>query len=147
MAAIERLAEDLQQAMRARDELRVRTLRMLRAALLNAEKETGRALSDEAALAVLQRQARQRRDSIEAYQAAGRDDLVTAEAAELAVIETYLPAPLGDDELRQLVAAAIAEAGAVELKQLGAVMKLVIPRVQGRADGARVSALVRELLG
>ncbi len=147
MAAIERLAEDLQQAMRARDELRVRTLRMLRAALLNAEKETGRALSDEAALAVLQRQARQRRDSIEAYQAAGRDDLVAAEAAELAVIETYLPAPLGDDELRQLVAAAIAEAGAVELKQLGAVMKLVIPRVQGRADGARVSALVRELLG
>lgn len=147
MAALERLAEDLQQAMRARDDLRVRTIRMLRAALLTAEKETGRALSDEAALAVLQRQARQRRDSIEAYQAAGRHDLVAAESAELAVIETYLPAQLDDDELRRIVAAAIAEAGAVELKQLGAVMKLAMPRVQGRADGARVSALVRELLG
>lgn len=147
MAIAERLAEDLKVAMRARDELRVRTLRLLRAALLTASKETGQPLSDADELAVLQKQAKQRHDSIEAYRAGGREDLAAAEEAELAVLGEYLPAGLSREELRQLAAAAIAEVGAADAKQLGAVMRVLMPKIRGRADGAEVSAVVRELLG
>lgn len=138
---------DYQDAMRAREADRIRALRLLRAALKSARIEARRELTDDDALAVLQRQAKQRRDSIEAYRQAGRNDLVEAESAELRIITTYLPVQLSDDELRQLAAEAVATVGATSPRDLGQVMKVLMPQVQGRADGKRVSESVRELLG
>lgn len=147
MALAQRLADDLKAAMRARDDLRVRTLRLVRAALVNAGKETGAEPTDDDALMVLRKQAKQRQESAEAYRAGGRDDLAATEEAELAIVQEYLPTGLSAEELRALAAAAIAQAGATEARQLGAVMRLLMPQVSGRADGAEVAAIVRELLG
>jgi uncharacterized protein YqeY len=97
-------------------------------------------------MAVLAAYAKQRRDSIAAYRSGGREELAQREAQELAIVEAYLPAQLGDDELRSLVADAVRETGASGPQQLGAVMKAVMPKVRGRADGKRVSALVRDIL-
>ncbi|MBI2299851.1 MAG: GatB/YqeY domain-containing protein [Armatimonadetes bacterium] len=134
-------------SLRARDEARVRTLRLLRAALKDADIEARGSLDEAGVIRVVQRQAKQRQESIEAYRQGGRDDLVARESEELAILSTFLPELLGDDELRALCEAAVAEAGASSPQQIGAVMKLVMPRLQGRADGRRVNALVRELLG
>lgn len=138
---------DYQDAMRAREADRISVLRLLRAALKSARIEARRELTDDDALAVLQRQAKQRRDSIEAYRQAGRHDLVEAESAELRILTAYLPVQLSDDELRQLAAEVVETVGATSPRDLGQVMKALLPRVQGRADGKRVSEIVRELLG
>lgn len=134
-------------SLRAREEARVRTLRMLRAALKDADIEARASLDDAGVIRVIQRQAKQRQESIEAYRQGGRDDLAERESEELAILSTFLPELLGDDELRALCEAAVATAGASSPQQIGAVMKLLMPRLQGRADGRRVNALVRELLG
>jgi uncharacterized protein YqeY len=144
-----RLQADLTTAMKARDELTTATLRMAMTAITNEEvagKEQ-RVLSDDDVLLVLGREAKKRRESAEAYAAAGRTDLADREQAELAVLGRYLPQPLTDDEVRAIVAAAVAEAGVTGPQALGAVMKLVQPQVRGRADGGAVAALVREALG
>lgn len=138
---------DYQDAMRAHDVDRIRALRLLRAALKDARIEARRELTDTDAVAVLQRQAKQRRDSIEAYRQGGRDDLVAAESAELRIISAYLPDQLDDDALRRLAGEVIAEVGASSPRDLGQVMKALKPKLQGRADGQRVSQIVRELLG
>jgi uncharacterized protein len=144
----ERLHGDLNAAMKARDELTTATLRMALTAVTTEEVagSTARQLSDDEVLRVLGREAKKRREAAEAFDGAGRTELAERERAEGTVLDRYLPAQLGDDELGELVAAAIAEAGATTPRDMGAVMKLVQPRVAGRADGRRVSDEVRRRL-
>ena len=144
----ERLRADLNAAMRARDQVRMRTLRMALTSITNAEVAgtSARDLSDEEIVKVLTREARKRREAAEAFGAAGRDEQAAAERAEGEVLADYLPAQLGDDELTALVSAAITETGASGTQGMGQVMKLLTPRVAGRADGARVAAEVRRHL-
>ena len=144
----ERLRADLTDAMRSRDQVRLRTLRMALTAITNEEVAGSAAheLSDDDVLKVLTREAKKRREAAEAFEAAGRADQAEAERAEGEVLAGYLPAQLSDEELAGLVAAAVAESGAVGLPGMGKVMKAVTPRVAGRADGARVAAEVRRQL-
>jgi len=144
----DRLQADLTAAMRARDELRLATLRLTLTALKNAEVSGGEArdLDDEEVLAVVRRETKKRREAAEAYDAAARPELAARERAEGALLEGYLPAQLGDDELAAIVDAAVAESGASGPQQMGQVMKLVTPRVAGRADGGRVAAEVKRRL-
>jgi uncharacterized protein len=150
MAALkDRLRTDLTTAMKARDEVRVRTLRM---ALTSVTKEevagkSARELSDDEVVGVLTREAKRRREAAEAFAAAGREEQAAAERAEGEVLDGYLPAQLSDDELGGLVTAAIEETGAAGPRALGQVMKVLTPRVAGRAEGARVAAEVRRQLG
>jgi len=152
MALKQTIADDMKAAMRARDQQRLDTLRMARARMLEAEvalrAEMGRdyELSDPEAIKALAACAKQRRDSIEAYRAAGREDLAAKEEAELAIIQSYLPRQLSEDEIARIVDEAIAETGATAPKDMGAVMKVVVPKVQGAADGKVVSRIVKERL-
>jgi uncharacterized protein YqeY len=135
--------------MRARDQVRLRTLRMALTSITN-EEVSGNAvhdLSDEDVLKVLTREAKKRREAAEAFEAAGRVEQAEAERAEGDVLAVYLPAQLGDEELRGLVAAAIAETDATGMPAMGKVMKAVTPQVAGRAEGGRVAAEVRRQLG
>ncbi len=143
----EKIATDMRDAMKAREQLRVGTLRMLMAAVKNVEVERLRELSDDEVLDVVAREAKRHRESIEAFEKGGRTDLVEKESGELAVLEAYLPAKLSDEELSGLVDEAIADSGASTPKQMGEVMKALMPKVRGRADGAQVSALVKARLG
>jgi uncharacterized protein len=144
----ERLRADLNTAMRARDQVRMRTLRMALSSITNEEVAgtSARVLSDEEVMKVLTREAKKRREAAEAFGAAGRDDQAAAERAEGEVLAGYLPAQLSDEELSALVDAAIADTGASGMPGMGQVMKTVTPRVAGRADGARVAAEVRRRL-
>ena len=144
----ERLRADLTDAMRLRDQVRLRTLRMALTAITTEEVSGAAAheLSDDDVLKVLTREAKKRREAAEAFDAAGRADQAQAERAEGDVLAGYLPAQLSDDELAGLVAAAVAETGAAGLPGMGKVMKAVTPRVAGRADGGRVAAEVRRQL-
>jgi uncharacterized protein len=144
----ERLRADLNAAMRARDQVRMRTLRMALTSITNEEVAgaVARDLTDDEIVKVLTREARKRREAAEAFAAAGRDESAAAERAEGEVLAGYLPAQLSDDELAALVAAAIAETGATGMAGMGQVMKAVTPRVAGRAEGARVAAEVRRRL-
>jgi uncharacterized protein YqeY len=144
----ERLRADLNAAMRARDQVRMRTLRMALTSITTEEVAgaSARDLSDEEVVKVLTREARKRREAAEAFGAAGRDEQAAAERAEGEVLAGYLPAQLSDNELTALVSAAIAETGASGMQGMGQVMKTLTPRVAGRADGARVAAEVRRHL-
>ena len=144
----ERLRADLNAAMRARDQVRMRTLRMALSSITNEEVAgtSARALSDDEVMKVLTREARKRREAAEAFGAAGRDEQAAAERAEGEVLAGYLPAQLTDEELSALVTAAIADTGASGVSGMGQVMKTLTPRVSGRADGARVAAEVRRRL-
>jgi uncharacterized protein len=144
----ERLRADLTDAMRLRDQVRLRTLRMALTAITNEEVSGSAAheLSDDDVLKVLTREAKKRREAAEAFAAAVRADQAEAERAEGDVLAGYLPAQLSDEELAGLVAAAVAETGAAGLPGMGKVMKAVTPRVAGRADGGRVAAEVRRQL-
>ena len=144
----ERLRADLNTAMRARDQVRMRTLRMALTSITNEEVAgaSARDLSDDEIVKILTRELRKRREAAEAFSAAGRSDQAAAERAEGQVLADYLPAQLSDDELAALVDAAIAETGVSGMAGMGQVMKTVTPRVAGRADGARVAAEVRRRL-
>ena len=143
-----RLRTDLNTAMKARDELTTATLRMTLTAITNDEVagKVARELSDDEVLRVIAREAKKRRESAAAYDAAGRDELASRERAEGEVLDRYLPAQLGDEELAALVRDAIAQAGATAPRDMGAVMRIVQPVVAGRADGKRVSDEVRNQL-
>jgi hypothetical protein len=148
----ERLRDDLTESMRARDEVRTATLRMALTAVTHEEVagKEARELSDDDVMNVLRREAKKRRESAEAYDGANRPELADRERAELAVLETYLPAAMGDDELSALVGAAVEEAragGAEGPRAMGAVMKIVGPRVGAAAEGGRVAAEVKRQLG
>ncbi|MDA1061504.1 MAG: GatB/YqeY domain-containing protein [Chloroflexi bacterium] len=142
----ETLRAEMTAAMRARDTARRDTLRLLIAALDNARIAAGHELSDEESVVALQREARQRRDSIEEYGKGGRADLVASEQAELEIISAYLPEELTEEELSAAVDEVIAEVGASGAGELGKVMGPLMERVRGRADGRHVTALVRERL-
>ena len=144
----QRLRTDLNAAMRARDQVRLRTLRMALTSITNEEVSgnAARELTDEEILKVLTREAKKRREAAEAFESAGRADQAAAERAEGDVLAGYLPAQLTDEELTGLVSAAIAETGAAGMPGMGKVMKVVTPQVTGRADGARVAAEVRRQL-
>jgi uncharacterized protein YqeY len=144
----ERLRADLNSAMRARDQVRLRTLRMALASITNEEVAgaAARELSDDEVVKVLTREAKKRREAAEAFDAAGRAEQAAAERAEGEVLADYLPRQLTDAEVSQLVTAAIAETGAAGMPAMGKVMKVVTPQVAGRAEGARVAAEVRRQL-
>ena len=144
----DRLRSDLTVSMRGRDELRTATIRMVLTAVTNAEVAGARAreISDDEVVGVLAKEAKKRRDAADAFRQGGRPDLAEREDAEAAVIAGYLPAPLTDDELDALVDAAVAETGATSLREMGAVMKRLATDVAGRADGARVAAVVKARL-
>ena len=142
-----RIESAMRAAMLARDVRRTGTLRMAMAAFQNRRIELGRDLTDEDVIDVLSKQMKQRRESIEHFKAAGRDSMVQVEEEESAIIAEYLPQPLSEDELRDLVSAAIAETGASTPADLGKVMGRLAPQVKGRADGKVVSDMVRAQLG
>ena len=146
MTLIVRLEDELKQAMVARDNARRDALRLILASLRSAEKELQRPLHDDEELQVLQRERKRRAEAIEAFRSAGREQRAEAEEAELAVLEEFMPEPLSEEELEEIVDDAIAEVGATSLRDLGRVMADVMPQVSGRADGSVVSQLVREKL-
>jgi uncharacterized protein YqeY len=143
-----RLHADLTVAIKARDELRTATLRMVLSAITNEEVSgtVARQLSDDEVLKVLARETKKRREAAEAFAAGNRPELAERERAEGVVIDAYLPTQLSDQELAALVTAAVAESGASGPQAMGAVMKVVNPKVAGRADGGRVAAEVRRQL-
>ncbi|HEV2061730.1 MAG TPA: GatB/YqeY domain-containing protein [Solirubrobacteraceae bacterium] len=141
MTLADRVKEDLAAAMRAGERDRVGRLRLVLSELQKSAKEGN---DDE--VAVLRRERKRRLDAAEQYRGAGRDDLVAAEEAEAELIAAYLPAELSDEELNALVAEAVSEAGATSAREMGTVMKVVMPKIGGRADGRRVSSAVREIL-
>lgn len=147
MTLTERIESAMRDAMRARDERRTLTLRQAMAAAQNQRIALGRDLSDEEMADVLAKQVKQRRESIELYRGAGREDRATAEEAEVGILSEFLPEQLSEAEIEELVRAAIAETGASDPKDMGRVMGRVVPQTKGRADGAAVSAIVRRLLG
>ena len=143
---IARIEAELKDAMRARDEPRVATLRLTLAVAARAEKELQRPLKEDEELQVLQRERKRRVEAVKAFRDAGREEQAEREEVELAVLEALLPAPLSEEELERIVDDAIAETGATSLRDLGRVMADVMPQVAGRADGSGVSQLVREKL-
>jgi uncharacterized protein YqeY len=149
----ERIAEDLKTAMRNQNEVRRRTLRSLRAALRekeldeHQEGEPSAVLTEQQERTVLQKQAKQRRESLQQYEEAGRDDLAEKERAELAVIETYLPERLSDEELERELHEIIERTGATSQNDMGQVMGEAMERLRGRAQGRRVQQRVQEMLG
>jgi uncharacterized protein YqeY len=148
MTLMERISRDLTSAMRAKEQQRLAALRMAKAALMNREVEKGRALEEGEEQQVIVSLLKQRRDSIEQFQKGGRQDLADKEAAEISTLEVYLPPPVDPAEIDQAVTEAIAETGASSPKDLGKVMKAVMPKLAGRAvDGRTVNDLVRSKLG
>ncbi|MDQ3934307.1 MAG: GatB/YqeY domain-containing protein [Actinomycetota bacterium] len=144
MSLLERVKADTAAAMKAGERERVTALRMVTAELQRAHKEGGGDESDE--VAVLQRERKRRLESADAYRDGGREDLAAGEEREAELISSYLPEQLSDEELDAIVGDVVAETGAASPKEMGRVMSMVMPRVQGRADGKRVSALVKEKL-
>jgi len=146
MSRIQEIEGEIKEAMRARDGERRDALRLIVNALKNSEKELQRPLSDDEELQVLQRERKRRAEAAEAFRSGGREAQADAEERELAILEEFMPAPLGEDEIEEIVDDAIAEVGATSMADLGRVMADVMPQIAGRADGSVVSQLVREKL-
>jgi len=147
MSLREQIIADLPADMKAKDAARTSTLRMLKAAIVNRQIEKGGELDEEELMKLLRSQAKQRRDSVEQFEKGGRQDLADKELAEIAVIEAYLPQAASQEQIDKAVAAAIAETGATSMKEMGAVMKAVMPRLAGKnADGRAVSETVKKKL-
>ena len=148
MALKEKLQNDLTEAMRARDEVRSSTIRMVLTAIKNEEVsgKEARDLSDAEVITVLSREAKKRREAAEAFEQAGAADRAANEKAEGVIIAEYLPAQLSESEIKEMIAAAITETGATGPQQMGQVMKLIQPKISGRADGGIVSSLVKAAL-
>ncbi len=146
MSLIARIEGELKRAMVERQEARRDALRLILSSLRAAEKELQRPLHDDEELQVLQRERKRRVEAAEAFRAGDREEQAAAEEAELAVLEEFMPEPMSEDELEQIVDDAIAEVGATSMRDLGRVMADVMPQVAGRTDGSTVSQLVREKL-
>ncbi len=148
MTLIEKISADMTAAMRSRDQARLMPLRMAKAALMNREVEKGRALDESEAQQVVASLIKQRRDSVEQFTNGGRPELAARETAEIAVLEAYLPPPLDVADLERAVDEAIQETGASSAKDMGRVMKAVMPKLAGKgADGRTINDLVRRKLG
>jgi uncharacterized protein YqeY len=145
MSLLEQVQSDITVAMKSGERARVGALRLVSSELQKAHKDAA-AGTEADEVAVLQRERKRRIEAATAYREAGRDDLAATEEAEAELIDAYLPAQLSDEELHAIVGDVVAETGAASPKEMGRVMSMVMPRVQGRADGKRVSALVKEKL-
>jgi hypothetical protein len=143
----QQLTEAMKAAMKAGDKPRLAVIRLVNAAIKQREVDERIELNDEQVLAVLDKMVKQRRDSIQQYSDAGRDDLAAQESAEIDVIQEFLPEALSADEIAAIIDAAIAETGAESMRDMGKVMGKVKPQVQGRADVGQVSGLVKQKLG
>ena len=146
MSLKERIDKDLKEAMLQKDEQRKTALRMLKTAIRRAEVEKMRELSDDEIIAVIASEAKKRRQSIEEFAKGGRDDLVEQEKRELAILEAYLPRQLTEEEIEQMAREAISQVGATDPRQVGQVMRVLMPKLKGRADGGLVNRIVREIL-
>lgn len=146
MGLKDRLTKDLKQAMRQRDERRKSTIRLVKAAITNAEIERGRELSDDEVLAVIAKQAKQRRESMAEFAKGGRQDLVDQEEEELQILLSYLPAQMTRDEIEVAARQVVAEVGATSMAQMGQVMRQLMSQLKGKADGSLVNQVVKEIL-
>ena len=143
----QKITDDMKNAMRAGDKQRLGTIRLILAALKQIEvDERLDNMSDDRVIATLDKMAKQRRESIEQYEKAGRDDLADVEKAELAIIQEYLPAALSDEEINSMIEKAVADTGASSIKDMGKVMGILKPQMQGRADMGKVSGLIKAKL-
>ena len=142
----QRINDDVKTAMRSKDKQRLGVLRLITAAFKQKEVDERIELDDTMVLAILNKMTKQIRDSIDQFEQAGRDDLAAKEAFELKIIQEYLPAQLGEDEINQIIAECVAASGAESAKDMGKVMGLLKPRLQGRADMGKVSGLVKQQL-
>lgn len=147
MSLTQRLEQDMKTALKNKDKTKLGVIRMIRSSIKNAEIERGRPLEEGEVLEVVARELKQRKESFLEFEKAGRSELAEKVKAEIAVVESYLPAPLSEEELRELARQVIAEVGASTPADMGKVMKEIIPRVKGRAGGKEVSRIVRGLLG
>ncbi|HZQ89402.1 MAG TPA: GatB/YqeY domain-containing protein [Gaiellaceae bacterium] len=146
MSRIETIEGELREAMKARDAERRDALRLILNALKGSEKELQRPLSEDEELQVMQRERKRRVEAAEAFRAGGREEQAQSEERELAILEEFMPSPLSEEEIEEIVDDAIAEVGATSIADLGRVMADVMPQVAGRADGSAVSQIVREKL-
>ena len=140
------LLQDMKEAMKSKDKVKLSTIRMINSLIKNAEIEKRGELTDDEIIQLLMKYAKQRKEAIEMYEKGGRQDLVEKEKAELAVVESYLPKQMSEEEIRELVKEAIEATGASSPKDIGKVMQHVMPKVKGRADGSVVNKIVREML-
>ncbi|MDP2556282.1 GatB/YqeY domain-containing protein [Photobacterium damselae subsp. piscicida] len=147
MTLIERLKDEQKAAMKARDKARLGAIRLALAAIKQREVDENITLADDDIVAVLTKMVKQRRDSVAQYEAAGRQDLADVELAEISVLEEFMPQPLSDDEVAALLDEAIAATGAAGMQDMGEVMGVLKPQIQGRADMGKVSQLVKTKLG
>ncbi len=146
MSRIETIAGELKEAMKARDAERRDALRLILNALKSSEKELQRPLSEDEELQVLQRERKRRVEAADAFRSGGREEQAASEERELEILEEFMPEPLSEDEIEEIVDDAIAEVGATSMADLGRVMADVMPQIAGRADGSQVSQIVREKL-
>jgi len=146
MSLEERLAEEMKQALKSSDKLRLSTIRMIRSALKNKEIELRKKLEDEEVVKVIQVMVRKGEESVEQFQIGGRMDLVEKEKKEIEVLKSFLPQPLSQEEILKIIDQSIQETQASSLKDIGKVMKSVIPKIGGKADGKLVNQLVKERL-
>jgi uncharacterized protein len=146
MSLADRLLEDTKMAMKARDELKVSTLRLARSAIKNSEIEKGRALTDEEILETLSRESKRRREAVESYEKAGRLELAEKERTELAILSEYLPQQLDETEIEKITREVAAEVGAVSPNDKGRLMGAIMPRLRGKADGKLVNLVVDRIL-
>jgi hypothetical protein len=146
MSIKDRIQQDMKDAMRAKDKARLGTIRLILAAIKQREVDERIELDDEQVIVVLDKMAKQRRESISQFEQASRDDLIAQENFELGIIQPYLPEALGEDELNALIEAAMAATGASSIKDMGKVMGQLKPKIQGRADMGAVSALIKSRL-
>lgn len=146
MSVMERLNQDMKQAMKDKAALKLSVIRMVKAALKNEEINQGRPLSDDEELTILTRELKQRRESLHEFEKAGRDELASKTREEIDVLSAYLPAQLSEEEIRAIVREAIAATNASSKKEMGKVMGAIMPKVKGRADGTLVQKIVSEEL-
>ncbi len=146
MSLLKRLQDEMKSAMKSGDKERLATIRMLISEIKKVQIDTQKELSDEEIIKILQKYAKQRKDSIEQYRKAGREDLAEKEERELKIVQEFLPQPLTEEEIEKLVDEAIQETGASSMKDMGKVIKLVIEKAQGRAEGSVVSKIVKAKL-
>ena len=142
----ERLNDDMKQAMKSKEKFKLTTIRMLRAAVKNQEIELKRPLEDDEVLVILSREIKQRKDSLQEFQKAGREDLIENLAAEIDIISAYLPQQLTEEEIKVIVQQTIQETGASSKAEMGKVMSALMPKVKGRADGKLVNQAVQQFL-
>jgi hypothetical protein len=146
MSLKEALADDLKTAMKEKDKIRKDAVQMVRAAILQVEKDQKITLDDAGVIEVVAREVKKRKDALSDFEKSGRQDLIDNINREIEVLSKYLPEQLSDEALEQIVREAIAEAGAQTMRDMGKVMKVVLPKVKGKADGSKVNALVKKIL-